>query len=367
MPEFDVKRRIAYGSTKKRKKKKQNWFVSVISGLLPWKGDSADDVIRKLIFLVSIIVLVVAVILIVNFYFFKDVSTTQELENFTAEKNQHASDDVMSIVIDDGETSSSTGTPPQPVEVLSEYVSFYEKNNNFVGWVSILPYINYPVVKCDDNEYYLKHNFYDQPTENGTIFADFRSTINSTTVSSNLILYGHNLITHNYFQPLSNYRSNIDFLKQNPTITFDTLYERGTYKIFSVFLTNTLEEHGEVFSYNNYIDFKSEAEFNEYVCECLDRSYYYTGVDLQYGDELLTLSTCDFSTGFSDMRLVVVARKVRENESPAMDTESFVSNTGFDENGCVKRKMFEAYYKTYTLSKGWAGRNWDTSLVKGLE
>ena len=69
----------------------------------------------------------------------------------------------------------------------------------------------------------------------------------------------------------------------------------------------------------------------DYIAECLDRSYFYTGVDLQYGDEILTLSTCDFSM-FSDMRLVVMARKVREDESLSMNPEEFIDNTGFDEN-----------------------------------
>ena len=100
------------------------------------------------------------------------------------------------------------------------------------------------------------------------------------------------------------------------------------------------------------------------MAECLDRSYYYTGVDLEYGDELLTLSTCDFSM-FSDMRLVVVARKVRDDESNTLDTDAFIDNSGFDENGNVKRKMFDAYYKSNYNQ--WAGRQWDTAWIKDFE
>ena len=78
------------------------------------------------------------------------------------------------------------------------------------------------------------------------------------------------------------------------------------YKIFSVFLTNTKTEHGEVFDYWTQVYFSSKSEFDNYVAECLDRSYFYTGVDLQYGDELLTLSTCDFSMFFSAVKMVPI-------------------------------------------------------------
>lgn len=362
MPEFESRTRST-AQTKKRKKKKENVFVAIVKGLFPCKGDKAGDVIRKLVFLVSIAVLVYAAISILYFYVIRDAQTDAEREYWAAQKELNHTDDVITISLKDSDGSDSGET--EEVEVLEEYVSYYEQNNDFVGWISIYPYITYPVVQTTDNEYYLKHNFNGDYTENGTIFADYEGPITADSVPPNIILYGHNLLTKNNFQPLKHYREDIQFLKDNYLITFDTLYERGQYLIFSVFLTNTKEEHGEVFTYQNDVFFENEQEFNDYVTECLDRSYYYTGVDLQYGDELLTLSTCDFSM-FSDMRLVVVARKLRDGESPVLDTETFIDNTGFDEEGNVKRKMFQAYYDLYTTTGEWAGRNWDTSYVKGL-
>ena len=48
-----------------------------------------------------------------------------------------------------------------------------------------------------------------------------------------------------------------------------------------------------------------------------------------------------------------------------MDTSAFIDNTGYDDDGNVKRKMFDAYYSTYDCE--WAGRKWDTTKVKGLD
>lgn len=349
------------------RKKKMNGFESFISGIIPWKGDPPGEVVRKIVFLVAIIVLVVAGCLMLNFYVFRENANNKDAQYWADQKEQNASDEVITVILkDDSDKNGSSGMENEKeVEVLAEYMPYYEQNNDFVGWISMYPYIQYPVVQADDNEYYLKHTFEGGVNENGTIFADYQGKISATEMPHNTLLYGHNLITNNFFQPLSNFRKQgISFLKDNYILEFDTLYERNRYKIFSVFLTNTKTQHGEVFSYWNQVYFTSKSEFNNFVAECLDRSYFYTGVDLQYGDELLTLSTCDFSM-FSDMRLVVVARKVRKDESISMDTSAFIDNSGYDEDGNVKRKMFDAFYTTYGCE--WGGRKWDKSWIKDFE
>lgn len=362
MPEINNKKTVRL----RPKRKKMNGFERIVSEIIPWKGDSTGEVVRKVIFLVAIAALIYAGFAILDFYVWRDNRNTEDAQYWADIKQENASDDVITLILDDKDkTDGGSNEDGGEVEVLAEYVPLYEKNNDFVGWIQMYPYIQYPVVQSTDNEYYLKHNFEGGYNENGTIFADYQGVISATEMPHNTLLYGHNLITNNFFQPLSNFRKqDIKFLQENYLLEFDTLYERNQYKIFSIFLTNTKTEHGEVFDYWNKVYFTSKSDFNSFVAECLDRSYYYTGVDLEYGDELLTLSTCDFSM-FSDMRLVVVARKVRENEAVSMDTSKFIDNTGFDENGNVKRKMFDAYYTTYGCE--WAGRSWDTSWIKDFE
>lgn len=345
-----------------KRRKKMSPLESFLSGILPWRGDSRGEIIRKLVLIISTIVLIAAGIIMLNFYVFRDNANTEDAKHWADLKQQNASDDVITIIMDDDEGGSSESGGGKEVEILEEYYSYYEQNNDFVGWISLFPYIQYPVVQYTDNEYYLKHNFSGGYNENGTIFADYQGKITKDSMPGNTLLYGHNLITNNFFQPLSNYRKKgMEFLKENYTLQFDTLYKRNYYHIFSIFLTNTKTEHGEVFEYWKKVNFSSKSEFDDYIAEVLDRSYFYTGVDLQYGDEILTLSTCDFSM-FSDMRLVVMARKVRDDESLTLDTSKFIDNSGFDENGKVQRKMFDAYYETY--NREWAGRKWDPSYIK---
>ena len=61
------------------------------------------------------------------------------------------------------------------------------------------------------------------------------------------------------------------------------------------------------FVYNQYVDM-DEATYNEYVEEVISRSDVDTGIRPSYGEQLLTLSTCEYSS--DNGRYVVVARKV---------------------------------------------------------
>ena len=369
MPELELTPKKNTDKRRAPKKwKKMGPVETFLSGILPWKGDTTGEAVRKIILLVSIVVLFTAGFIMLNFYVIRDKQNTEDVQVYVIQKEANASDDVITVLMDDkdSDNSSGEGGTQKEVEVLAEYLPFYEKNNDFVGWIELYPYIQMPVVQCDDNEFYLHHTFEKAPNDNGTIFADYMGKITPDSMPGNLLLYGHNLITNNYFQPLSHYRKEgMEFLKSNYLIKFDTLYKRNQYFVFAVFLTNTSKQHGEVFDYWNTSYFKTKSEFDNYVAECLDRSYFYTGVDLQYGDELITLSTCDFSM-FNDMRLVVMGRKVRDNEALTLDTSKFIDNSGYDEtNTKVRRKMFDAFYKNFACE--WEGRHWDRNYIKDFK
>ena len=69
---------------------------------------------------------------------------------------------------------------------------------------------------------------------------------------------------------------NLDFYKKTPTIEFDTPKSQGTYKIISVFKTNTLSTQGEFFNYM-IGDFQNEKDFMNYVYNVRIRSLFKIG------------------------------------------------------------------------------------------
>ena len=194
--------------------------------------------------------------------------------------------------------------PPQP-QPLPEYIELSALNPDMVGWLRIdNTKINYPVMHTPDStDYYLRRNFYGKYSSHGCLYAREQCSIDPA--SDNITIYGHNMKDGSMFAALLKYRSK-SFWKNHPYITFDTLMEHHTYEIFAVFTTTASK--GKGFSYHQFVDAKSEEHFDEFVQTCLDLSLYDTGIVPQYGDKLITLSTCEYTQ--TNGRFVVVARRI---------------------------------------------------------
>lgn len=192
-------------------------------------------------------------------------------------------------------------------DILEEYKTLYSLNKKLIGWIKIDDtYIDYPVLQTSNNEYYMNHNFDQEEDKNGSIFLDTNCSI--LPRSTNLIIYGHHMRSGRMFGQLNKYSSE-DFYEEHKYIQFDTIYEKGTYEVMYVFRSKIYTESEIVFKYYQFIDASSETEFNSYMREMAEMSLYDTGVTAQYGDELLTLSTCDYYT--DNGRFVVVAKKIQ--------------------------------------------------------
>lgn len=190
--------------------------------------------------------------------------------------------------------------------VLKEYETLYNKNKKLIGWLKIDDTtIDYPVMQTTNNEYYLDHNYNQEYDKNGSLFLDADCDV--VHRNTNLIVYGHHMKSGKMFGNLNKYSSE-SYCKEHSTIQFDTIYEKGTYEVMYVFRSRIYNEDEIVFKYYQFLDAASEQEFNSNMQEMAAISLYDTGVTAGYGDELLTLSTCDNSE--EDGRFVVVAKRI---------------------------------------------------------
>ena len=191
--------------------------------------------------------------------------------------------------------------------ILSKYETLYKKNKKLIGWLKIDDTnIDYPVMQTVNNEYYLDHNFNQEYDKNGSLFLD--KDCNAAFPNTNMIIYGHHMKSGKMFGNL-NYYSKESYYKEHPQIQFDTIYEEGIYDVMYVFRSKIYNEDEVVFKYYQFLDVNSEDEFYSAMDEMARMSLYDTGVTAEYGDKLITLSTCDNSE--EDGRFVVVAKKVK--------------------------------------------------------
>ena len=205
--------------------------------------------------------------------------------------------------------------------MLERFKSLYEQNNDFVGWIRVPnTAINYPVVYCSDNKYYLNHDFLKRPTTAGTPFLDMRADL--LVHNQSLSTYGHYMGNGKMYNDLHKYKS-LDYYKANPVFVFDSLYEEGVYKIFAVlYMAGNASDK----LFYNYMtaSFDSDAAFMEHVNQLRERSIFNTGVDVAPGDQLVLMTVCTYET--DNLRLVVAGRKVRPDESYEVDTANAILN-----------------------------------------
>lgn len=213
-------------------------------------------------------------------------------------------------VLTDTVPAETTGTVPEGTDsipettVFDKYRPLFEQNNDLVGWIRIDGTgIDYPVMQTPSNpDYYLKHSFEKKWSDYGVPHVDGSCTIG---LSNNLIIYGHNMKNGTMFHDLVNYTKK-DFYEAHPVIYFDSVDAPGQYQVIAAFRYNT---NKETFVYNEHFDM-GEEEFANYVENCKARSIYDTGFTAEYGDQLITLSTCEYT--YTNGRFVVVAKKIVE-------------------------------------------------------
>ena len=190
--------------------------------------------------------------------------------------------------------------------VLPKYETLYKSNNKLIGWIKIADTnIDYPVMQTTDNEYYLNHNFDQEESKAGALFLDYQCDVVSGC--DNYIIYGHHLSSGGMFSKLSDYQSK-SYYEKHKYINFDTIYEEGTYQVMFAFRSRVYDSDQVVFKYYQFINATSEEEFTSYMNEMRKDSFYDTGVEAYYGDQLLTLSTCDYNE--KNGRFVVVAKRI---------------------------------------------------------
>ena len=201
------------------------------------------------------------------------------------------------------DTQQETASEP---EKQASYQNLYWENTDMVGWILIEDTnIDYPVMQTPaDPTYYLKHDFEKHYTDYGCPF--MQADCDVLCPSDNLIIYGHNMKDGSMFADLAKYRSK-DFWQVHKTVWFDTAVGGYAYEIFAVIHTTVQADAADAFPFYLFVNATAPEDFADYVSACKARALYDTGIFAEYGDKLLTLSTCDNIT--DDGRLLIIAKQ----------------------------------------------------------
>ena len=304
------------------------------------------ELIRDILLVVGGICLIVAAV-ILGKGFADDLRTKRQQEKLHALMSQASERTTEKTAVSDGTPEDQTvDTKPRqgaettgegsaaeevyvetPLSRLPEYAMLYDLNPDIIGWLSIEgTRIDYPVMqterdlelmKQDKDPYYLRRDFYESHNTNGCLFADIRSRVGIGKKSydyeegevpgTNLLIYGHHMRSKEMFGELDLYAQKA-YGDAHPVIRFDSLYEHRQYAVMAAFRSEIYPVDVDVFKYYQFFQAENEEQFLYFYDNVKAMSLYDTGVTAEFGDELITLTTCDSTT--ENGRFVVVGKRI---------------------------------------------------------
>lgn len=163
----------------------------------------------------------------------------------------------------------------------------YSKINNedVVGWIIMNQNkINYPILKSNDNNFYLTRDYNKKHNQSGSIFMDYR---NNDFKDKNTVIYGHSMLDGTMFGSLREMfkKGYFDTKNNNYIKIYDLNSKEITYQIFSYYIIDTE---------NYYITttFTTEEQYKIFIDKITKRSYKKFNIKIDTTDQILTLSTC---------------------------------------------------------------------------
>lgn len=277
------------------------------------KGKSKKTLNKKKKIILTFISIVASIVLV--------CSATYLIWYFTDLNNQNKKLEFIQSIYDTNRNDYTYNQDGQ----FSKFDELKRQNSDIRGWLSIdNTELDNPIYQTIDNDFYITHDMNKEKNSYGALFLDFRCDVNPLTISQNQIIYGHNMRYGAMFGTLREYR-NLNFYKSHPVINFDSLYETRKYKIVAIMVCDSGVDQAFGYNFTPYTpDFATQEEFLLWIERCRVRSLINTNVDVNAQDEVITLSTCCYD--FTDARLVIVARLVREGEDTSVDTSKATVN-----------------------------------------
>ena len=241
----------------------------------------------------------------------EDTDVTDIIEKINEENEKKAQEqEVPEENPSEDENNEDENNPEEPIDEVkkvtnNDLAALLTVNNDVIGELKVNnTNVDYPVVQADDNDYYLDHNINRQKNANGWIFMDYRN--NPMNLDKNNIIYGHNMYYSGVMFGTLHKTANKGWYTNpdNQIITYNTLYEKMKFQIFSIYRVPKTNDYLKVY-------FSDDEDFMAFVEMITTRSIYNFNVPLNADDTILTLSTCSNN---GTKRLVIHAKLIKDEE-----------------------------------------------------
>lgn len=175
-----------------------------------------------------------------------------------------------------------------PERITVDWTGLETVNTDIVAWIQLPAIdISYPVVQGEDNTYYLHRSITKDELFSGCLFMDVYN--DPALKNFNTIIYGHNMRDGSMFAKLKDYEA-AETWNVCPYFWIYTEQADFLYRVFSSYKTDV---NGSTFT----VRFKDLQDYMYWLQNMKDSSVVDSETDLDYGDKVVTLSTCTANSG----------------------------------------------------------------------
>lgn len=223
-----------------------------------------------------------------------------------AEKYEQIADAAVQTVVPapagTPEPGADATQPPCEVPIRVDFAVLRAENPDAVAWLYCADTpINYPVVQCNDNSYYLTHAFDRSEDAGGTLFFDSRNSLSPP--DRNLLLYGHRMKDDSMFGSIVGYTEQV-YREAHPVLYLIT--ETQSYRV-EVFSCRTVSADSLHYFETTFAD---DAAYGQYLSRAIGQSYWPAPFGIDYGYATLTLVTCSTYAHDDNPRILVHGRLI---------------------------------------------------------
>ncbi len=174
-----------------------------------------------------------------------------------------------------------------------DFKSLKAENPDTFGWIFVRDtVINYPIMRGQDNSFYLRHLFNKEYNTKGSVFIDYRCL--NPFEDFNTIVYGHRVKDGSMFEDLVKYKKR-DFYENHKKVFLATEEKEYDAEVIGVL---SLKASSPLYK----IDFTDE-EKQDYIDDIKAKSIYDIDTEVTVQDKSVMLSTCSYE--YKNARLVV--------------------------------------------------------------
>jgi sortase B len=177
-------------------------------------------------------------------------------------------------------------------ESSQSFLNLSDINEDYFGWLTVEGVgVSLPVVLGEDNEFYLKHDFYKKSNSYGTLFAD--CLVNQES-DSNLLIYGHNMKNDSMFGSLENFCDE-EFFNKYRFVSLEQKDGIHYYELFAVLVISGYEDSDDYLPIRDYLDTQDTEYLKEILGTLRERAIQWRNMSFFSDDKFLFLVTCDYT------------------------------------------------------------------------